>query len=142
MSSLASSAASKAAPHYFVPAPSAYPILASTGLFFVILGGSQWINGADWGAISLAAGMAMWLATLFFWFSESIRESESGLYGYKIDLSYRWAMSWFIFSEVMFFGAFFTALWWTRAVAKLPAALQVLLAGSYSSALLRVLPVL
>jgi cytochrome c oxidase subunit 3 len=24
-------------------------------------------------------------------------------------------MSWFIFSEVMFFGAFFTALWWMRA---------------------------
>jgi len=24
-------------------------------------------------------------------------------------------MSWFIFSEVMFFGAFFTALWWARS---------------------------
>ena len=42
------------------------------------------------------------------------RESESGQYGHKIDLSFRWSMSWFIFSEVMFFGAFFTALWWTR----------------------------
>jgi cytochrome c oxidase subunit 3 len=42
------------------------------------------------------------------------RESEGGLYGRKIDLSYRWSMSWFIFSEVMFFGAFFTALWWAR----------------------------
>jgi cytochrome c oxidase subunit 3 len=115
MSSVASSAAYKAAPYYFVPAPSSYPVLAASGLFFVILGASQWINGAGWGAIALAVGLTLWLGTLFFWFSASIRESEGGLYGYKIDLSYRWAMSWFIFSEVMFFGAFFTALWWARS---------------------------
>ena len=29
--------------------------------------------------------------------------------------SYRWSMSWFIFSEVMFFGAFFGALFYARA---------------------------
>jgi cytochrome c oxidase subunit III len=44
-----------------------------------------------------------------------VHESETGMYGRKIDLSFRWSMSWFIFSEVMFFGAFFTALWWARA---------------------------
>ncbi|HYW58548.1 MAG TPA: cytochrome c oxidase subunit 3 [Polaromonas sp.] len=109
-----SSAAHAGTPHYFVPAPSAYPVLASAGLFFVILGAGQWINGAGWGAISLAFGMVMWLAVLFFWFRASVAESEGGLYGHKIDLSFRWAMSWFIFSEVMFFGAFFTALWWAR----------------------------
>jgi cytochrome c oxidase subunit III len=51
---------------------------------------------------------------LYQWFKDAIHESQSGLYGHKIDLSYRWSMSWFIFSEVMFFGAFFTALWWAR----------------------------
>jgi cytochrome c oxidase subunit 3 len=51
---------------------------------------------------------------LYNWFGEAIHESESGLYGYKVDLSFRWSMSWFIFSEVMFFGAFFSALWWMR----------------------------
>jgi cytochrome c oxidase subunit III len=89
--------------------------MASIGLFFTILGAGQWINGAGWGAYSLAFGMMWWLATLFVWFRESVRESEGGLYGHKVDLSYRWAMSWFIFSEVMFFGAFFTALWWARS---------------------------
>ena len=49
------------------------------------------------------------------WFRDAAQESEGGLYSRKIDLSYRWSMSWFIFSEVMFFGAFFTALWWARA---------------------------
>ncbi len=101
-------------PYYFVPGPSSHPITAALGLFFVILGGSQWMNGAEWGAWSLALGLAIWLGTLFMWFRDSIAESEGGMYGHKIDLSYRWSMSWFIFSEVMFFGAFFTALWWAR----------------------------
>ena len=103
------------APYYFVPGPSRHPVMAATGLFFVILGASQWVNGAAWGAWSLAFGMAWWLGTLFQWFRDSVAESEGGLYGRKIDLSFRWSMSWFIFSEVMFFGAFFTALWWARS---------------------------
>ena len=88
--------------------------MAAIGLLFVIIGASQWINGASWGAWSLALGMAVWLGTLFQWFRDAVAESEGGNYGHKIDLSYRWSMSWFIFSEVMFFGAFFTALWWAR----------------------------
>jgi len=102
------------APYYFVPGPSAYPVMAAIGLFFVILGAGEWVNGHEWGAWSLLAGMIGWLATLFVWFRESIAESEGGKYSHKIDLSFRWSMSWFIFSEVMFFGAFFTALWWAR----------------------------
>jgi cytochrome c oxidase subunit III len=101
-------------PYYFVPGPSRHPVMAAIGLFFVILGAGQWINGAAWGMYSLAFGLAFWLVVLFQWFRDSITESEGGLYGRKIDLSYRWSMSWFIFSEVMFFGAFFTALWWAR----------------------------
>ena len=102
-------------PHYYVPEPSPYPALASLGLFFVILGASQWINDINWGKYSLMLGMVIWLGVLFKWFSAAVTESESGLYGRKIDLSFRWSMSWFIFSEVMFFGAFFSALWWARA---------------------------
>jgi cytochrome c oxidase subunit III len=101
-------------PYYFVPAPSRHPVLASTGLFFVILGAGQWINGHEWGMYSLIAGFALWAFVLQQWFRQSIGESESGLYGDRIDASYRWSMSWFIFSEVMFFGAFFGALYWTR----------------------------
>ena len=103
------------APYYYVPGESHYPIFAAAGLFFVILGASQWINGVQWGMYSFWAGIAWWLFVLFQWFRDAARESERGLYGRKIDLSYRWSMSWFIFSEVMFFGAFFTALWWARA---------------------------
>ena len=109
-----SSTAHAATPYYFVPGPSRHPVLAALGLFFVILGAGQWVNGVDWGKYSLACGMLFWWGVLFQWFRDAINESEGGLYSYKIDLSYRWSMSWFIFSEVMFFGAFFTALWWAR----------------------------
>ena len=102
-------------PYYFVPGPSRHPVMAAIGLFFVILGAGQWINGHDWGKWSLAFGMLFWWVVLYQWFRDAVSESEGGLYSRKIDLSYRWSMSWFIFSEVMFFGAFFTALWWMRA---------------------------
>ena len=101
-------------PYYFVPGPSAYPVLTAAGLFFVILGAAQWINGHEWGAYSLFFGLLWWAAVLFRWFRTAVGESEGGLYGQRIDTSFRWSMSWFIFSEVMFFGAFFGALFWSR----------------------------
>jgi cytochrome c oxidase subunit 3 len=88
--------------------------MSAIGLFFVILGAGQWVNDHGWGAYVLLFGLVWWLTVLYLWFKDAINESEAGHYGHKVDLSYRWSMSWFIFSEVMFFGAFFTALWWAR----------------------------
>ena len=102
-------------PYYFVPQPSRHPVFAAFGLFWMFFGASQWINGADWGRYAFFFGLAWLFGVLFQWFRDAIRESEEGSYGHKVDLSFRWSMSWFIFSEVMFFGAFFTALWWMRA---------------------------
>ncbi|MDP9043706.1 MAG: cytochrome c oxidase subunit 3 [Pseudomonadota bacterium] len=101
-------------PYYFVPAPSRFPVLTALGLFFVILGAGQWVNGVEWGKYALIAGFVIWAFTLQQWFRQAISESEEGLYSDRIDVSFRWSMSWFIFSEVMFFGAFFGALYWTR----------------------------
>ena len=101
-------------PYYFVPAPSRHPVLAAAGLFFVILGAGQWVNGHGWGAYAVLGGFIMWAFVLQQWFRQAIGESEGGQYSNRIDASFRWSMSWFIFSEVMFFGAFFGALFWTR----------------------------
>jgi len=101
-------------PYYFIPSPSRFPAQTALGMFFVILGAGQWVNGAGWGAYSLLLGILIWLFTLYQWFGQAIRESESGLYSDRIDVSFRWSMSWFIFSEVMFFAAFFGALYWAR----------------------------
>ena len=117
---MSSSTPAGSTPYYFVPGPSRHPVMAAIGLFFVILGAGQWVNGSGWGAYSVAFGLVWWAVVLFQWFRDAVTESNTGLYGHKIDLSFRWSMSWFIFSEVMFFGAFFAALWWARAHA-LPA---------------------
>jgi len=97
-----------------VPQPSRHPAFAAFGLLFVIFGAANWINGVEWGRFLVLFGFLWLFAVLFQWFRDSIRESEGGVYGRKVDISFRWSMSWFIFSEVMFFGAFFTALWWMR----------------------------
>ena len=85
-----SSASHGATPYYFVPAPSRHPFMAAVGLFFVIMGAGQWVNGVGWGAYSLAFGLVFWLVVLYQWFSQAVGESEGGLYGHKIDMSFRW----------------------------------------------------
>jgi cytochrome c oxidase subunit 3 len=102
-------------PYYFVPPPSRHPAMASFGLLCIIFGAGQWINGADWAKWLMFFGFLWLFMVLFQWFRQAIGESEGHMYGHKVDLSFRWSMSWFIFSEVMFFGAFFSALWWMRA---------------------------
>ena len=102
--------------YYFIPAPSRHPASAAFGLFLVIFGASQWINGAGWGAYVVLAGFLTWAFVMQQWFRQAIGESESGLYSGKIDTSFRWSMSWFIFSEVMFFSAFFGALYYVRMI--------------------------
>ena len=55
------------------------------------------------------------LALLFiFWFRTVIGENQKGMYNLAVDRSFRMGMMWFIFSEVMFFAAFFGALFYAR----------------------------
>jgi cytochrome c oxidase subunit III len=102
-------------PHYFVPQPSRHPAMAAFGLLCIIFGATMWINGAGAYKFLVLFGFLWLFFVLFQWFRDAVTESETGQYSRKIDLSFRWSMSWFIFSEVMFFGAFFTALWWMRS---------------------------
>jgi cytochrome c oxidase subunit 3 len=105
-----------AVPHYFVPGPSKWPLFTGISLLVTMVGASGWVNGASWGAAMNIAGILATLVMLYFWFGDAIGESEAGKYGKNIDLSYRWSMAWFIFSEVMFFGAFFGALFYARSI--------------------------
>jgi cytochrome c oxidase subunit 3 len=105
------------APYYYVPEPSRHPVRACIGLLGFGFGMSQWVNGHQWGAYLTAAGVLWLLYVLYQWFGDAINESESGLNSVNVDVSYRWSMSWFIFSEIMFFGAFFSALFYARNIA-------------------------
>jgi cytochrome c oxidase subunit 3 len=98
-------------PNYFIPAPSRHPASAAFGLLLVIFGASQWINGADWAKYVLLLGFLTWIFVMQQWFRQAISESETGLYSRTVDTSFRWSMSWFIFSEVMFFSLDNAVLW-------------------------------
>jgi len=57
------------------------------------------------------------LTIMFFcWFGTVIGENQHGMYNMTVDRSFRMGMMWFIFSEVMFFGAFFGALFYARTL--------------------------
>ncbi|MFZ6774136.1 cytochrome c oxidase subunit 3 [Undibacterium sp. SXout7W] len=104
------------APYYFVPGPSKWPVLAGSSLLLTMIGASAWVNGVSWGSYVNFAGIFLTLVVLYNWFGDAIAESEGGKYSARIDVSYRWSMSWFIFSEVMFFAAFFGALFYARSI--------------------------
>ena len=104
------------APYYFIPGPSQWPILAGASLLLTMAGAAAWVNGIPWGMYANLAGILAFCVVLYRWFGEAIAESESGLYSSRIDVSFRWSMSWFIFSEVMFFAGFFGALFYARSV--------------------------
>lgn len=101
--------------HYFVPDSSAYPFLASIALFFIAIGGASFLNGYSFGTTFFSLGMLAMGVLLFIWFRKVIVESPD--YNMDVDKSFRMGMSWFIFSEVMFFAAFFGALYYIRMLA-------------------------
>jgi cytochrome c oxidase subunit 3 len=102
--------------HYFVPQPMPWPIMGSIALFCMMTGAVFVFNSHPRGWIGIALGFMILLYMLFRWFSAVIGESEGGKYGRWEDVSFRWGMSWFIFSEVMFFAGFFGALFYTRVL--------------------------
>jgi cytochrome c oxidase subunit 3 len=104
---------------YYVPAQSPWPIVGAVGLFCIAFGAGNYVNDiknevTGFGGYLLLAGMAIVIFMLVGWFRNVIDESMSGKYSKQLDRSFRQGMSWFIFSEVMFFGAFFGALLYAR----------------------------
>src|ERR1043165_8183209 len=107
---------SSQAGRYFVPEPSRWPIFGSIALLLMAFGATMWFNMVAAGPYVLAAGLALLFYMLDGWCGTVIRESEGGGSHPHGDVSFRWGMSWFIFSEVMFFAAFFGALFYMRVL--------------------------
>ena len=99
---------------YYLPEPSLWPIVGSLALLVMASGFVMKLNHIGMGGIVMLAGVAILLFMMFGWFGQVIRESESGMYNKQVDKSFRLGMSWFIFSEVLFFAAFFGALFYAR----------------------------
>jgi len=108
---------------YYVPSQSKLPILASIGLLIMILGLGHMLNALSinfsyWFPASfLLVGLLFLVGVIFYWFRIVVWESRQGMHSAQMDLSYRWSMGWFIFTEVMFFAAFFGALFYVRNLA-------------------------
>jgi len=111
-----SAAAPGAKPYYFIPQPSHWPITGSLALLLLALGAAFWINSLPVGPWLVGVGFLVLIVMMVGWFGRVIDESEHRLYNKKVDSSFRWSMSWFIFSEVMFFAAFFGALFYVRNI--------------------------
>lgn len=101
---------------YYVPDPSYYPFVLTLGLAAVIIGVWGYLEERNIGVLPVLLGAAVAIFIIFRWFNAIIRESEGAFYNAQVDRTYRWGMSWFIFSEVMFFGAFFGALFYSRGL--------------------------
>jgi cytochrome c oxidase subunit III len=102
---------------YFVPQPSHWPVVGSTALLLMASGLVVLLNAARTaGLIMIGLGFLTLFFMMWGWFGRVIGESEGNRYNRQVDLSFRWGMSWFIFSEVMFFAAFFGALFYVRVL--------------------------
>ncbi len=99
---------------YYVSSGTYWPIIGSIGVATLFVGFANQMHGASWGGSIMALGFAILVFMMFGWFGQVVKESTSGMYNSQVDRSFRWGMSWFIFSEVMFFAAFFGALFYAR----------------------------
>lgn len=100
--------------HYYVPAQSHWPITGALGLGAIAIGIANLLHDDPIGHYFFLLGSLVIVTMLYGWFKDVIKESQAGLYSKQMDRSFRWGMIWFIFSEVMFFAAFFGALFYSR----------------------------
>ena len=78
------SATKAAAPYYYVPGPSRWPVLTGMSLLVTMIGASAWVNDIAWGMAVNLIGIAATVdkANQDAWF----RNVEEG----KFDATFRW----------------------------------------------------
>ena len=90
--------------------PSPWPALGALSAFVLTVGGVLFMHDHQYGQASMLVGLALVMATMFFWWRDVIREAEyQGHHTPIVQVGMRYGMMLFIASEVMFFVAFFWA---------------------------------
>lgn len=112
---------------YYVPDASPWPVITAAALLILFFGAAHFIqqesgsgmaqNDGSFGKPMFFIGLFSVFAMMFFWFRDTVKESLAHKNSHQMDASYRMGMLWFIFSEVMFFAAFFGALFYVRILA-------------------------
>ena len=99
-----------------MPESSSLAVRATIGLVLSVFGGGLVLNEMTFGGTHdtggaakwvMYAGLAMFIGTLTYWFRTTIKENKAGMNSGQLSNSYVLGMFWFIFSEVIFFAAFF-----------------------------------
>ena len=103
--------------HYFVPEPVSWPLMSAAALLLMAFGAAAWLNEGAAGPYILVLGLLVLVAMVFSWFRGLISEGRSGLYDAQVEAAIRGGMAWFIFSEILVFGALFAALFYERFIA-------------------------
>jgi cytochrome c oxidase subunit 3 len=118
---MAEQSTAEESPTYYIPHNSWYPVWTAFGAALMLGGVAVWLNaqtaGEEPSRLLFYIGALVVAVVLFLWFAKVIEENHKGLASAQLKQSYVWGMSWFIFSEVMFFGAFFGALFYARTLA-------------------------
>jgi cytochrome c oxidase subunit 3 len=99
--------------NYYVPEQSKLPIITATGMGTMAYGAASWILDGGSATIFFIGALIM-AAVMYKWWSIVIDENMRGLANAQLKNSYVIGMLWFIFSELMFFVAFFGALFYVR----------------------------
>lgn len=109
---------------YYVPAQSKLALATAFSLFLGVVGAGSVMNTMTFGKVAsdrgwmlFGLGVLFFITSLFVWFRATIIENRRGLAGVQVRHSFALGMQWFIFSEVMFFSAFFGALFYVRNLA-------------------------
>ena len=103
--------------NYYVPESSKLPFAMAISLLVFIIGAANTVIDVGTESNSyliLLLSFAMIWTTMYYWFKQTIQENHAGLNNPMLKDSYVYGMAWFIFSEVMFFFAFFFALAYIR----------------------------
>lgn len=106
---------------YHILDPSPWPLTGSIGALVAAIGAIGWmqaLQGNEFSFLGLPmanpwtflAGMLIVLYTMIGWWSDTVRESLQGHHTRVVSLHLRYGMIMFIASEVMFFAAWFWAV--------------------------------
>ena len=85
---------------YYVPHGTYWPIIGSIGISTLFIGFANQMHDVSWGWPVMVLGFAIIAFMMFGWLGTVVAESVGGMYNSQVDKSFRWGMSWFIFSEV------------------------------------------
>lgn len=106
--------------HYYVPEPSAWPVVVGLGIFALFFGiamvANPKLNAYPFvlGVLPIISGLAVIIFGSFGWIFEVMKENQGGKFRPWEDRSFRIGLGWFIAAELFFFASFLGSMAYFR----------------------------